>query len=93
MFIYFLIDASYPADGDIIGIENECIRSFIKELIDIKDDYPHEELYIRAMRFASEPAWITEYMLLDEIEWENVEACGTANLGAAYELLSSELKK
>ncbi len=72
---------------------NQAIRDALPDMRRVADENPNAEVLVRAIAFSSGAHWVnTTALPVNEFEWQDLEASGVTDLGAAIELLSAELK-
>ena len=92
MVLFFLIDTSGSMEGEKIGIVNNTIREVIPELKDIGGS--DVDLKIAALSFSSGCKWLySEPVSADTFQWNNMEAEGVTDLGAALHELNAKMSK
>lgn len=89
--VYYLVDASEKMIGNRIGTVNAAME----EVIPIFREIEHEtdsHVYLKIMKYNTWGQWQTpELTPLDDFIWNDIQAGGKAELGAALNLLGTEL--
>lgn len=89
--IYYLIDASEKMIGSRIGTINAAIEECIPVFREIEYE-TDSHIYLKIMEYNTWAQWQTpELTLLDDFIWNDIQAGGKAELGAALNLLGTEL--
>ncbi|MDR0562598.1 MAG: VWA domain-containing protein [Spirochaetaceae bacterium] len=92
MVLFLLIDTSGSMEGEKIGIVNNTIREVLPELRDIGG--ADVDLKIAALAFSTGCKWLhAEPVSADAFQWNNMEADGVTDLGAALRELNSKMSK
>jgi uncharacterized protein YegL len=92
MVLFFLIDTSGSMAGSKIGAVNAAIEEVIPELRDISQANADALVKVAALEFSSGVKWITSEPLdVDQFHWNNIDAAGMTDLGAACAELSEKL--
>ncbi|MDR0569217.1 MAG: VWA domain-containing protein [Spirochaetaceae bacterium] len=92
MVLFLLIDTSGSMEGEKIGIVNNTIREVLPELRDIGG--ADVDLKIAALAFSTGCKWLhTEPVSADAFQWNNMEADGVTDLGAALRELNAKMSK
>lgn len=89
--VYYLVDASEKMIGNRIG----TVNAVMEEVIPIFREIEHEtdsHVYLKIMKYNTWAQWQTpELTPLDDFIWNDIQAGGKAELGAALNLLGTEL--
>lgn len=93
LHFFWVIDCSGSMAGEKIGAVNHAISEVIPEMKEAAKDNANAKLLIRTMQFSTGASWVTpEWVDIDEFYWHDLIAeDGVTDLGAAFELLASEL--
>ena len=92
MVLFFLIDTSGSMAGSKIGAVNAAIEEVIPELRDISQANADALIKIAALEFSSGVTWLTgEPVDAGQFHWNNINADGMTDLGAACVELSGKL--
>ena len=92
MVLFLLIDTSGSMEGEKIGIVNNTIREVLPELRGIGG--ADVDLKIAALAFSSGCKWLhPEPISVDTFQWNNMEAEGVTDLGAALRELNTKMAK
>jgi uncharacterized protein YegL len=89
-----LVDCSgsMAADGKMQALNN-AVREMLPHLESVSAQNPHAELLVRSIAFASGARWhVAEPVAPADLRWEDLSAEGYTDLGAALELLATELE-
>ncbi|MDW3220366.1 MAG: hypothetical protein R8F63_17290 [Acidimicrobiales bacterium] len=91
-FILADCSGSMAADGKMHALNN-ALRETVPHLVDIAEGNPHADLLIRVVRFATGATWhVEEPTPAAEFAWPDMEAEGYTDLGAALDLVASQLE-
>lgn len=89
--VYLLIDASEKMIGTRIGTVNTAMEEVIPIFREIEHD-TDSHVYLKIMKYNTWGQWQTpELTPLDDFIWNDIQAGGKAELGAALNLLGTEL--
>jgi uncharacterized protein YegL len=92
MALFFLIDTSGSMAGSKIGAVNAAIAEVIPELRDISQANADALIKVAALEFSYGVKWLTSEPLdVDRFQWNNINAAGETDLGAACIELSGKL--
>lgn len=93
--IIYVIDTSGSMKGDKIAAVNEAMRDTLGVLKDVSANNPSAELKVGVLKFATSAEWITKSGLiyLDDYYWNDLEAGGLTDLGAALTELDEKLSR
>ena len=92
LHFFWIVDCSGSMHGDKIGTVNNAIQSTIPEMVAAAEGNPNAQLFIRTLRFESTANWITESAIpVENFTWNDLSANGGTSMGAAFDLLASEL--
>ena len=93
--IIYVIDTSGSMKGDRIAAVNEAMRDTLEVLRDVSANNPSAELKVGVLKFATSAEWITKSGLiyLDDYYWNDLEAGGLTDLGAALTELDKKLSR
>ena len=93
--IIYAIDTSGSMTGDRIATVNEAMHECEEILREKAGDNPDAEIKIGALNFASGAQWVTKSGLvaLEDFYWNDVQAGGVTDLGAAIKELESKLSR
>lgn len=82
---------SMAADGKIQALNN-AIRDALPHLVDVAAQNPHAQVLVRAIAFSSGARWHIENPTpVDQLRWDDLPTGGYTDLGAALDLLASQL--
>ncbi len=92
-FIWILdASGSMTIDGKIQALNN-AIRETIPHMRQVADENPNARVLVRALRFANGASWhLAEPTPVHEFEWQDLEAHGVTDLGAALQVVADELR-
>jgi uncharacterized protein YegL len=91
-FIVADCSGSMAADGKMPALNN-AIREALPHLRSVADQNPHAELLVRAIAFSTGARWHLESPTpVDQVTWNDLEAGGYTDLGAALTLLADQLR-
>lgn len=93
--IIYVIDTSGSMDGDRISTVNEAMHECEEILREKSEENPDSEIKIGALKFSSGAQWITKSGLvaLEDFYWNDVQAGGVTDLGAALKELDAKLSR
>ncbi len=93
--IIYAIDTSGSMSGDRIAAVNEAMHECEEILREKAGESPDAEIKIGALKFSSGAQWVTKSGLvsLEDFYWNDVEAGGVTDLGAAIKELESKLSR
>jgi uncharacterized protein YegL len=89
--IYWLVDVSGSMSGEKIAVVNRAIKAVIPELKDASDDNPEIQMFVRAMKFGNGAEWHTGETKVTDFKWNDLNANGITDMGAAFRLMAQEL--
>lgn len=97
MTLFYVVDSSGSMSGEKIGSVNsameEAIISDLPEISAVNDD---AEIKVAIMQFSSGCSWITpesEPISIGDVIWNDINACGLTDLGAACQELDAKLSR
>jgi len=93
MVLFLVIDTSDSMKGLKIGMVNTVIREIIPEIRNISKENADAQIKIAVLEFSSGAHWITANgpIEADKFVWNNLDAVGTTDFGAACRSLCKEL--
>lgn len=93
--IIYAIDTSGSMSGDRIATVNEAMHECEDILKEKASEIPDAEIKIGALKFSSGAQWVTKSGLvsLEDFYWNDVQAGGVTDLGAAINELESKLSR
>ncbi|MCL2185140.1 MAG: VWA domain-containing protein [Treponema sp.] len=93
MVLFFIVDTSGSMEGAKIGAVNTAIREVIPEIRDISNENADALIKIAALEFSSGATWITKNgpVEADNFNWNNIDAAGVTDFGAACKALNDKL--
>jgi len=92
LHFFWIVDCSGSMYGDKIGTVNNAIQSTIPEMAAAAESNPNAQLFVRTLKFESIAKWITEGAIpIENFAWDDLSANGGTSMGAAFDLLASEL--
>lgn len=92
LHFFWVVDCSGSMYGEKIGALNNAIQSTIPEMRDAASNNPNAELLVRTLKFATGASWVTSTPVnIDDFAWNDLDAGGVTDLGAAFEMLSAQL--
>lgn len=93
--IIYVIDTSGSMSGDRIAAVNEAMRDTVEVLKDVSANNPAAELKIGVLKFSTYAEWITRNGLIymSDFFWNDIEAGGLTNLGAALSEINAKLSR
>lgn len=97
MTLFYLVDASGSMSGEKIGSANSAMEEAItSDLPDISQSNDDAEIKIAIMKFSSGCSWITPSagpIPLEGVVWNDLQASGLTDLGAACLELDDKLSR
>jgi len=92
LHFFWVVDCSGSMYGEKIGALNNAIQSTIPEMRDAASNNPNAELLVRTLKFATGASWVTTTPVnIDDFAWNDLDAGGVTDLGAAFEMLAAQL--
>lgn len=93
--IIYVIDTSGSMEGDRIAAVNEAMHECEEILREKSADNPDAEIKVGALKFSSGAQWVTKSGLvsLEDFYWNDVQAGGVTDLGAALKELDNKLSR
>ena len=92
LHFFWVVDCSGSMYGEKIGSLNNAIQSTIPEMRDAASNNPNAELLVRTLKFATGASWVTSTPVnIDDFAWNDLDAGGVTDLGAAFEMLAAQL--
>lgn len=92
LHFFWVVDCSGSMYGEKIGSLNNAIQSTIPEMRDAASNNPNAELLVRTLKFATGASWVTSNPVnIDDFAWNDLDAGGVTDLGAAFEMLAAQL--
>ena len=89
--LYFLIESSDSMKGARIGTVNAAIEESVPMLRKIEEDL-NAQIYVQVMSYGSWARWHSEKSVsLYDFIWNDIKASGSAEFGAALNLLGAEM--
>lgn len=94
MIMFFLIDTSGSMEGRSIAAVNDAMREVIPDIQDISDNNADAKIKLAVMSFSSGTNWeTTEPQELESYRWQDLQAGGVTEMGAAFKELNSKLDR
>lgn len=88
----WVVDCSGSMTGDRIASLNYAVHSAVPALRAAAADHPDCDLKVRVLSYADEPTWVVNPAVpIAQFDWQDLQAGGESNLGAALRRLASEL--
>jgi uncharacterized protein YegL len=94
LHVFFLADCSgsMAADGKMQAL-NTALRETIPHLVDVAGQNPHASVLVRVIAFSSGARWhVAQPTPVEDLVWEDLEAGGYTDLGAALRELTTQLR-
>jgi len=92
LHFFWIVDCSGSMYGDKIGTVNNAIQSTIPEMAVAAENNPNAQLFVRTLKFETDAKWATEGAIpIEDFAWDDLSANGGTSMGAAFDLLASEL--
>lgn len=95
MHVFYVLDTSGSMDGQKISMLNHCMEECTDALKELAKSNADAELKIAVLEFNSGCRWITSGgpELLEDFEWDELNADGLTDIGAALVELNSKLSR
>lgn len=88
----WIVDCSGSMFGEKIGSVNNAIQEAIPEMRDAANENPNAQLMVQTVKFSTGASWVTpEPINIEDYSWEDLHASGLTDLGAALDLVSTQL--
>jgi len=91
MVLFFVVDTSSSMEGEKIGALNTAIEEIIPDIADISDENPDTQIKIAVLEFSNGARWITPPIESNQFHWNDLQACGRTDFGAACKELNEKL--
>ena len=92
LHFFWIADCSGSMSGEKIASLNFAIRDVIPSMKEAAKNNPNAQLYIRALKFSTGATWLTgDPIEIDNYDWDDLEAGGVTDMGAAFNLLADQL--
>jgi uncharacterized protein YegL len=92
MVLFFVVDTSGSMSGAKIGSLNDAIRETIPDLKELSATNADAKIEIQALKFDSSIQWLYPQPINSEqLQWNNLNAQGSTELGAALKELNAKL--
>ena len=94
--IIYVIDTSGSMSGTKIASVNEAMHETVEVLKEVSNKNPDAQIKIAALQFSSGAQWVTNEKGLEDLEdfyWNDIQAAGVTDLGAAIDELDSKLSR
>ena len=92
LHFFWIVDCSGSMYGEKIGTVNNAIQSVIPDMVDAANNNPNAQLMIRTLQFSTGASWVTANPVpVEDFAWDDLEAGGVTDMGAAFDLLSAQL--
>ncbi|MCL1988168.1 MAG: VWA domain-containing protein [Firmicutes bacterium] len=89
----WITDCSGSMDGEKIQTLNYAIRQVIPFMQKEADANPNANLMVRALKFSDGAQWhVPSAMPIDQFSWQDLHAGGVTSMGAALEMIATELR-
>lgn len=86
-----LVDISGSMTGDKIQAVNRAVRECIPEMRKNNLDNPFAEMFVEVITFSTGARWHVPRISVQEFSWNDLQADGVTDLGAALDLVSTAL--
>ena len=94
MVLFFLVDTSGSMYGEKIGSLNDAIRETVPDLKDLSQSNPDAAIKIAVMQFDTNVRWLYPQPIdSEQFRWNDLQAGGSTELGAALLELNGKLSK
>lgn len=94
MVLFFLVDTSGSMYGEKIGSLNDAIRETVPDLKDLSQSNPDAAIKIAVMQFDTNIRWLYPQPIdSEQFRWNDLQAGGLTELGAALLELNGKLSK
>lgn len=92
LHFFWMVDCSGSMFGEKIGTVNNAIQSCIPVMRQSAESNPNAQLLIRTLSFSTGATWLTPNPVpVDDYAWDDLDADGVTDLGAAFDLLAAQL--
>lgn len=92
LHFFWIVDCSGSMYGEKIGTVNNAIQSVIPDMVEAANNNPNAQLMIRTLQFSTGASWVTANPVpVEDFAWDDLEAGGVTDMGAAFDLLSAQL--
>lgn len=79
--------------GQKIAALNQAIREAVPHMREVAHDNPTAQVLVRAIKFSDGAEWhVSQATSVDQFNWIDLTADGTTSMGAALQLVASQLK-
>jgi uncharacterized protein YegL len=93
LHFFWIADCSGSMKGAKIQTLNFAIKDALPEMKRVADENPNAEVLVRALKFSNGAAWhVTNATKIEDFKWEDLEADGLTDMGAALRMVAAELK-
>ena len=94
MVLFFLVDTSGSMYGEKMGALNDAIRETVPDLKDLSQSNPDAAIKIAVMQFDTNVRWLYPQPIdSEQFRWNDLQAGGLTELGAALLELNGKLSK
>ncbi|MCL1994244.1 MAG: VWA domain-containing protein [Spirochaetes bacterium] len=93
MVLFFVVDTSGSMGGEKIGAVNAAIQEVVPDIREVSDENADAQIKIAALEFSSGATWKTPGgpIEAEKYRWDNLNADGVTDLGAACKALNEKL--
>jgi len=93
LHFFWIAHCSGSMKGAKIQTLNFAIKDAIPEMVRVADENPNAQVLVRALKFSNGAAWhVSTPTAVKDFKWEDLEADGLTDMGAALRLVANELK-
>lgn len=97
MVLFFLVDTSGSMMGDKIGTVNSAVEQALVEIKDLSESNADSQIKIAVLNFSTNAEWssgtINGPIEAENFLWNDLDAGGVTDLGAAFKKLNENLSK
>jgi uncharacterized protein YegL len=91
LHLVIAVDCSGSMQGDKIASLNHALKTAIPAMQDAAGDNPETDVLVRAICFSSGAHLHVGPVLVDNFEWQDVQADGTTDMGRALHLIADQM--
>lgn len=93
LHFFWIADCSGSMNGSKIESLNRAIRECLPEVKDAHANNPYAQMFVRAIKFGNGASWHpnSQPVAVENYQWTDLVAAGCTDLGAAIQLLATEL--
>ena len=93
LHFFWMADCSGSMKGAKIQTLNFAIKDALPEMVRVADENPNAQVLVRSIKFSNGAAWhVTNPTPVADYQWDDLEADGLTDMGAALKMIAHELK-